>query len=418
MGGTSCVFLVGGIGGWAAATNLSGAVVASGTFVVDSYVKKIQHLTGGVISEILIKEGQKIAAGDVLVRLDATQARANLGIVTKRLDELTARLARLEAERDDEDQIAFPGTLLSRLDNTDIAAAVQSERRLFEFRKEDRAGKKSQLRERIKQFAHEIDGLKSRETAFDRGLSVLDAEIASLQVLRAKGIVSVLRLNDLEREAATLGGDRGEAMAGQAQAAGRISEARLQILQIDSDLKTEVSAELREVQGQIGEYIERKIAAEDQLKRIDIIAPQAGIVHQLAFHTVGGVISPGDVIMSIVPDSGGLALDAQIAPRDIDQIELGQKAVLRLSAFNQRTTPELNGTVVRIAADLTTNERSGSSYYQVRFVVAPEELARLDGLIVLPGMPVEAFIKTHERSAFSYFVKPLSDQISRAFRED
>lgn len=407
-----------GAGAWAAMTNLAGAVVASGHFVVDSYVKRVQHPTGGVVGEILVREGQQVSAGDVLMRLDATQTRANLGIVTRRLDELNARLARLEAERDDLAEILFPGSLLERADNADVVSILKSERRLFEFRSSSRQGNKSQLLERIAQFDHEIEGLKAQETAYDRGLKVLEIEIASLRGLHEKGIVSVQRLNGLETQAATFAGERGEKIAFQAQAAGRISETKLQIAQIDQDLKTEVGRELREVQGQIGEFIERKIAAEDQLKRIEILAPQAGRVHELTVHTVGGVISPADVILSIVPDRDKLALEARILPQDIDQVSVGQMAVIRMSAFNQRTTPELNGTVARIAADLTEDTRTGFSYYLVRLAVPHEELARLDGLLLVPGMPAEAFIQTGQRTALSYLAKPLADQIERAFREE
>lgn len=407
-----------GAGAWAATTNLAGAVVASGHFVVDSYVKRVQHPTGGVVGEILVREGQEVGAGDVLMRLDATQTRANLGIVTRRLDELSARLARLEAERDDLTEIMFPGQLLEREGNPDVASILKSERRLFEFRRTSRQGNKSQLLERIAQFDHEIEGLKAQEVAYDRGLDVLEIEIASLRGLHEKGIVSVQRLNGLETQAATFAGERGEKIAFQAQAAGRISETKLQIAQIDQDLKTEVGRELREVQGQIGEFIERKIAAEDQLKRIEILAPQAGRVHELTVHTVGGVISPADVIMSIVPDRDNLALEARILPQDIDQVSVGQMAVIRMSAFNQRTTPELNGTVVRVAADLTEDTRTGFSYYLVRLAVPREELARLDGLLLVPGMPAEAFIQTGQRTALSYLAKPLADQIERAFREE
>lgn len=412
------LIILGTVGAWATTTKLAGAVVASGHFVVDSYVKKIQHPTGGVVGEILVREGQKVQAGDVLMRLDATQTKANLAIITKQLDELSARLARLEAERDDQTEIVFPVQLLERIGDIDVASAVNSERKLFKFRKTSREGRKSQLLERIAQFEHEIEGLKAQEMAFSRGLQILDAEIVTLRGLHEKGIVSVQRMNALETQAATFGGERGEKIAYQAQVAGRISETKLQILSIDQDLKSEVARELREVQGQIGEFIERGIGAQDQLKRIDILAPQAGMVHQLVTHTVGGVISPADVIMSVVPDSDKLALEARIQPQDIDQIQLGQAAMLRLSAFNQRTTPELNGTVSRIAADLTEDPRSGLAYYVVRLSLPPEELNRLDTLALIPGMPAEAFIQTGERTALSYLVKPLSDQITRAFKEE
>ena len=417
VAGIAICVLFGGVGGWAAATGLSGAVVASGRVVVDSYVKKVQHPTGGVVGEILVGEGQKVRAGDVLMRLDATQTRANLAIVVKRLDELMVHQSRLDAERDDLDEIAFPGSLLARMDDPNVAQAVHSERRLFDFRKKSRQGKERQLRERIAQYEMEIVGLKAQEEAYSRGLAVIEEELNGLRPLKAKGYVTVQRKNTLEREGATLGGERGEAIAGQAQAAGRIAEARLQILQIDSDLKTEVGHELREIQGQIGEFVERKVAAEDELRRIDIIAPQTGMVHQLAVHTVGGVISPAETIMHIVPDNDRLAVEAHVSPQDIDEIYLEQRAVLRMSAFNQRTTPELNGEVTRIAAELSEDEQTGLTYYDVRISIPAGELTRLNGFALVPGMPVEAFIRTGERTVFSYLVKPLSDQISRAFRE-
>ncbi|WP_105425610.1 HlyD family type I secretion periplasmic adaptor subunit [Neorhizobium tomejilense] len=410
--------LVGGAGAWASVTNLSGAVVASGHFVVDSYVKKVQHPTGGVVGDIRVHEGDEVKAGDIVMRLDATQTRANLAIVTKRLDELAARLARLEAERDDLAAIVFPDWLRARLDNADVGSAIHSEIRLFDFRTQSRQGKKAQLAERITQYEHEIEGLKAQEDAYQQGIEVLATEIGSLTALRQKGIVSDQRLNSLKTQLATYGGERGEKIAYQAQAAGRITETRLQILQVDQDLKTEVGRELREVQAQFGEYVERKIAAEDELRRIDIIAPQSGIVHQLAVHTVGGVVAPADPIMLIVPEGEDLALEVQIAPKDIDQIQPGHKTVLRMSAFNLRTTPELNGYVSRIAADLTVDERTGRSYYLVRISVPHEEISKLEGLSLVPGMPAEAMIRTGDRTALSYLIKPLSDQINRAFREE
>ncbi|WLS06282.1 HlyD family type I secretion periplasmic adaptor subunit [Shinella oryzae] len=410
--------LAGGVGGWAATTQLAGAVVASGHFVVDSYPKKVQHAKGGIVGEIRVQEGQTVKVGDVVLRLDATQTRANLAIVTKRLNELHARLARLEAERDDRAAIDFPPDLSMDSNDSDIVSAVRSETRLFEFRREARNARKAQLAERIAQYEHEIEGLKAQETAYAGGLTVLRTEIASQESLHDKGVVSVQRLNSLKTQAATYDGERGEKIAYQAQTQGKITETRLQILSIDQDMKTEVGRELREIQGQIGEFVERKVAAEDELKRIDILAPQTGIVHQLAVHTVGGVVNPAETIMLVIPEGDDLALEVRIAPRDIDQIQPGQRAVLRLSAFNQRTTPELSGRVSRIAADLTVEERTGLSFYVVRIAVPHEEIQKLGGLTLLPGMPAEAMIQTGERTALSYLVKPLADQLNRAFREE
>lgn len=418
VGVIASLAMVGGAGAWASVADLAGAVVAPGHFVVDSYVKKVQHPKGGVVGEILVGEGDEVRAGDVLMRLDATQTRANLAIVTKRLNELAARLARLEAERDDLGEIAFPDWLLADGQDPEVAAAIHSETRLFQSRRDAREGQKAQLNQRIAQFEHEIAGLKAQEVAYGEGIAVLDTEIAALNRLREQGIVSDQRLNGLKTQAATFGGERGEKIAFQAQSAGRITETRLQILQIDQDLRTEVGRELREIQGQIGEYVERKVAAEDELKRIDIVAPQSGIVHQLAVHTVGGVISPADPIMLIVPEGDDLALEVQIAPKDVDQIQIGHAALLRMTAFNLRTTPELNGFVSRIAADLTTDERSGQSYYLVRVAIPQAEREKLKSLTLVPGMPAEVMIKTGDRTALSYLVKPLSDQIFRAFRED
>lgn len=418
VGGLSCIALVCGGLTWAAKTNLAGAVVATGHFVVDSYVKKVQHPTGGVVGEIAVHEGEAVHGGDVVMRLDATQTRANLAIITRRIDELTARMARLEAERDDLDTVEFPGWLVERQESADVASALRSETRLFEFRRQSRAGHKAQLRERISQFEYEIHGLKAQEDAYKQGIEVLDKEIAALSSLRLQGIVSDQRLNGLKTQVATFGGERGEKIAFQAQASGRISETKLQILQIDQDLKAEVGRELREVQAQLGEFIERRIAAEDELKRIDIVAPQSGIVHQLAVHTVGGVVTPADPIMLIVPEGDDLALEVQVLPKDIDQVHLGQSAVLRMSAFSLRTTPELNGHVTRVAADLTTDQRSGMAYYLIRLSVPANEVEKLGDLKLLPGMPAEALIQTGERTALSYLMKPLTDQISHAFREE
>lgn len=409
-----------GVISWAAAATLSGAVVAVGSFVVESYVKTVQHPTGGVVADLLVREGQKVNAGDVVLRLDDTQARTNLAIVSKRLNELTARQARLEAERDDRDRVQLPEELLQALalDSADVRKAVRSEEFQFGFRRNLRESKKSQLKERIAQYRHEIEGYGAQQDAFTRALGVLEDEISSLRPLYSRKLVSVQRLSALEREAASFEGDRGEARAAAAQAAGRIAEAELQILQIDQDFKTEVGRDLGNVQMEIGELVERKLAAEDELKRIDIRAPQTGLVHQLAVHTVGGVVSPADKIMLVVPEDDSLSLDVRVPPQDVDQLYPDQTALVRLTAFNRRTTPELNGRVERIAADLSEDPQTGVTYYLVRIRIPDSERQRLDGLVLVPGMPAEAFIRTHERTALSYFFKPLTDQMQRAFREE
>ena len=409
--------LVVGVGGWAATTAISGAVVASGSVVVDSNVKKVQHPTGGIVGELRVRDGDRVHAGDVVVRLDETVTRANLAIVTKGLGEMMARKARLESERDGLDTITFPAQLVAEADDPDQAAAMDSERKLFNLRKTARSGQKAQLRERIAQLGEEITGLTAQQNSKAREIALIERELAGVRELWKQNLVQLTRLTALEREAARLDGERGQLVAAAAQAKGKIAETALQILQIDQDIASDVAKELREVDGKIGELVERKVAAEDQLKRTDIRAPQDGTVFQLAVHTIGGVITAGDPIMLIVPEADNLSVDVKVNPQDIDQLQLNQKAILRFSAFNIRTTPEIEGGVTRISADTSTDQRTGQSYYTVRIAMPADQIERLGEVKLLPGMPVEAFMQTRDRTMLSYLIKPLHDQFLRAFRE-
>jgi HlyD family secretion protein len=410
--------LVVGVGGWGATAVISGAVVASGSLVVDSNVKKVQHPTGGIVGELRVRDGDHVHAGDIVVRLDETVTRANLAIVTKTLDELIARKARLEAERDGWATIVFPAQLMTGGNDPDRAAAMESERKLFNLRKTARTGQKAQLQERVAQLGEEIAGLTAQQNSKAKEIELVNRELAGVRELWSKNLVQLGRLTALEREAARLDGERGQLIAAAAQAKGKVAETALQILQIDQDLASEVAKELREVDGKIGEFIERKVTAEDQLKRIDVRAPQDGTVFQLAVHTVGGVITAGDPIMLIVPEADNLSVEVKVNPQDIDQLQLNQKAILRFSSFNARTTPEIDGVVTRISADTTTDQRTGQSYYTVRISMPPEQIQRLGEVKLLPGMPVEAFVQTGDRTMLSYLIKPLHDQFVRAFREE
>jgi HlyD family secretion protein len=409
--------LIIGVGGWGATAVISGAVVASGSLVVDSNVKKVQHLTGGIVGELRVRDGDRVRAGDIVVRLDETVTRANLAIITKGLDELMARKARLESERDGADTLVLPAQLLAGAGDPDRAAAIDSERKLFNLRRTARNGQKAQLQERIAQLQEEIVGLTAQQNSKAKEIALIERELAGVRELWKQNLVQLTRLTALEREAARLDGERGQLIAAAAQAKGKIAETSLQILQIDSDIASDVAKELREVDGKIGEFIERKVAAEDQLKRIDIRAPQDGTVFQLAVHTVGGVITAGDPIMLIVPEADNLSVEVRVNPQDIDRLQLKQKAIVRFTAFNVRTTPEIEGTVTRISADTSTDQRTGQSYYTIRIATAADQVERLGDVKLLPGMPVEAFVQTGERTLFSYLMKPLHDQFVRAFRE-
>jgi HlyD family secretion protein len=415
--GAAALLLVGSITVMGAATDLSGAVIAQGSLVVESNVKKIQHPAGGVVGELLVRDGMRVAAGDFLLRLDPTETQANLTAVTKALWELTARRARLEAERDAEPEIAFPDALHEAASDPDIGRIVTGERKLFELRRKAQQGQKSQLRERIEQLKEEIKGVAEQIEAKRQEIELIEKELVGVRDLWEKNLVPITRLNALERDAARLRGERGQLTARNAEAKGKISEIELQILQLDQNVRSDVAKDLADIRAKMSELTEKKVTAADQLRRIDIRAPQSGFVHQLSVHTKGEVVAAGEQIMLIVPSADALIVEAKVTPHDIDQVQLDQPAILRFPTFNQRTTPELNGTVSRVAADTMKDDKSGAAYYLVRVAINAGELERLNGLRLVPGMPVEAFIRTSDRSMLSYLFKPLTDQARRAFRE-
>jgi HlyD family secretion protein len=412
------VLLAGGVGGWAATTEFAGAVIAPGNLVVETNVKKVQHPTGGVVGELRVRDGTPVKAGDVVVRLDDTVTRANLAIVVKSLDELAARQARLEAERDGAAAPSFPAELLARRSDPAVVRLIAGEQKLFETRRSAQQGQKAQLKERVGQLQEQIAGLTDQITAKRRETALIGEELKGVRELWQKNLVPLTRVTALDRDAARLEGERGSLVSAVAQTKGKITETELQILQIDQDLGTEVGKELAEIRGKVSELVEKRVAAEDQLKRIDIRAPQDGTVHQLSVHTVGGVITPnGEPLMLIVPKADALTVEARIAPQEIDRVYGGQRAVLRFAAFNQRTTPELNGAVSVVSADISADPKTGATFYTVRIAISGTELARLGGLKLVPGMPVESFIQTEQRTVLSYLTKPLTDQTLKAFRE-
>jgi HlyD family secretion protein len=409
--------LAGGVGGWAGTMTLSGALIAQGQVVVDSNVKKVQHPTGGIVGELRVRDGDRVKQGDVVVRLDETVTRANLAIVNKGLDELYARRARLEGERDGLSEIKFPPDILARANDPDVAAILEGERRLFELRSSARNGQKAQLRQRVEQLGEEIRGLKAQRESKEKEIKLIIREKEGVHDLWKQKLVPLTKLTQIERDETRLEGEAGQLIAQTAQVGGKISETELQIIQIDRDLSSEVAKETREIEGKIGEFVERKVTAEDQLKRIEIRAPQDGTVFQSTVHTVGGVITAGDAIMLIVPEADSLTVEAKVNPQDIDQVREGMPTLLRFSAFNQRTTPEIYGKVSRISADASTDQRTGQTYYTVRIALPADEVAKLGEVRIVPGMPVETFIQTGDRTMISYLTKPLHDNLMRMFRE-
>jgi HlyD family secretion protein len=406
-----------GVGGWAAKTDIAGAVIAGGQVVVDTNVKKVQHPTGGIVGELKVRDGDKVASGDLLLKLDETVTRANLAIVSKGLDELTARRARLAAERDGASNIAFPPDGIARASEPALRDIMAGETRLLDLRATVRRGQTDQLRQRIAQIREEIGGQTKQATAKAAEIVLIKRELEGARDLWKRTLMPITKLTALEREATRLDGEHGAVLASIAQAKGKIAETEMQILQIERDFASEVAKELREIDAKIGELVERKVAAEDQLRRVDIRAPQTGRVHQLAVHTVGGVVTAGEPLLLIVPESEELSVEARIAPHEIDQLQIGQGARLRFTALNQRTTPEIAGTVKRIGADVTSDQRTGASYYTVRIAITEHELAQIGDVKLVPGMPVEVHIETPQRTVLSYLLKPMQDQMTRALRE-
>jgi HlyD family secretion protein len=399
---------VGILGGWATLVPLSGAVVAPGALVVQSKVKKVQHPTGGVVAQISVHDGAHVAAGDLVVHLDETQARANQQMLSNQLAQARARIARLTAERDGADEIKSPQS---------DPQLLTSEKSQFNARSAARKSQKELLRSRISQLGEQIAGFEAQIKSKASQLELIGGEQQGVQGLYDKGLVTLTRLTTLQREAARLDGERSQLVSAIAEAKAKISESEIQILRIDQDFRTEVTKELRESTDKEAELSERTVAAEDLLNRIDIRAPATGIVNQLSVHTIGGVVAPGEVIMEIVPDTDELEIEARLPPQDIDQVRRGQTTYVRLSAFNQRTTPQLKGFVSYVSADLTHDKQSNASYYTVRVTLPGEERHRLNDLQLMSGMPAEVFFQTGSRSMMSYLFKPITDQFQRMFTE-
>ena len=413
--------LFGGAGVWAATTHIAGAVIAPGSLVVRSSVKKVQHPTGGVIAEIDVRDGDHVKAGQVVIRLDDTVARATVGVVQVQLDELQARLARLAAERDDADHITFPTELVARENDPQIAGTLSGERKLFESRRLAKTGQRSQLEQRIAQSNEEIRGLEAQQAAKEQEISLIDTELTGVNELWSRNLVAINRVMQLRRDRARLSGERGQYVAEMARAKGKINETELQIIQLDKDFTTDVLKDLRDAQGKIAELTERLVAAQDQLKRVNIVAPQDGVVDQLSVHTVGGVVSNGEVLMQIVPRNDELIVEAKVEPRDIDQVSAGADAIVRIQAGEGRVNPDLIGKVILVSADLSHDKAAAGaperSYYTVRVSLARSELERLNGLALVPGMQAEVFVQTYARTPLQYLIKPLGDQMARVFRE-
>ncbi|SFS13191.1 HlyD family type I secretion periplasmic adaptor subunit [Sphingomonas jatrophae] len=396
---------------------ISGAVIGHGDVTVASKVKKIAHPTGGVIAEVYVRDGDRVRAGQPLMRLDSTVSSVSAEVTGESFDQLLADKARLTAERDGTAGIAFPRELLARHD-VSARAAIAEAQRLLRLKRASVAGQRAQLSERIRQQEQLIESYRRQIAANRQQVALIGPERDSVRGLYEKQLVTTARLNQLERAAVDLEGNAASLEANIAQTRARITETRQQILLLDQDSRTAAGAELAEVTRKLSEQQVNKTNAGDTFRRSIIRAPGAGVVDKLAFTTVGGVVPQGQTILEIVPDSEDLTVEARVSPSDIDAIAVGQPAVVRFSAFSAATTPEVAGRLTRISAERAEDQRTGSVFYTIEVEVDEAETARLGGLKLVPGMPVEVFVRTADRSLLSYIVKPLRDQLSRSFRQD
>ena len=418
LGMAIVLLLFGGLGAWAAIAELSGAVIANGVIAVSSKRQTVQHLEGGIIAELLVRDHEIVEAGQLLIRLDDTRAGVTLGIINGRLDLLSAQAARLMAERNGQPLVDFPAFLTDRAEDPTVVAIMDGQIELFEARRLALEGETEILTQRISQLGDQVRGLEAQQSAKDRQIALITEELAGLDRLFRQGLVPRTRILELQRAAERLRGEVGEHVAEIARTGTQIGETRLQIIQLQRAFGEQAVEELRDVQAQIFDLEQQQAAALDEMRRLDIRAPKAGAVVGLSVHTIGGVVAPGQPLMDIVPEEDELVVEAQVAPEDIDKIAGGLDAFVRLSAFDMRTTPELGGTVFSASADRLMDETTGMPYYLIGVRIPESELERLEGLSLVPGMPAEVFIKTGERTAMSYLVKPLTDSLEHVFRED
>ncbi len=405
-----------GFGFIAAVIEIEGAVIASGRVVVESNIKRVQHQEGGIVKEIHVREGQKVDAHDLLVRIDDTLPKTNLKIVQTRLFELWSLEARLSAERDDQTDIDLAEVAVGSL-VPEFSIAQQGQRNLLSARRQSQRAQKAQIAEQIDQYDEQIEGLIEQRDAKAKEAALIDQELRRLTGLLDKGLIKRGTVTSLQREKARIEGEHGRFAAEIAQSSQAIAERRVRILQITEDARTEVLEQLQAVRVEISELQEQRLAIRDQLNRAYIRAPQAGIVHQLTVHTVGRVVGPGEDLLAIVPQEDELVIDAQISPTDIDQIFTSQRAIIRMPGLHRGSTPELNANVMKISPDLLQDSITGNSYYNARLILPEEEIRKLSDVNILPGMPVETFVLSEARSILSFLTKPLSDHVSHMFRE-
>jgi len=406
-----------GLGGWAAFAPLNSAAVAPAVVKVEGNRKSVQHLEGGIVKELRVREGDKVASEQTLIVLDDTQARAAVDVFSKQYDELTAQEARLIAERDGTAAVQFPQALIARRAEPDVAAIIAGQTNLFKSRRTTLTGTVDVLRKKISQTQEQIVGLEGQAAAYKRQLQSTHNENNGLRDLFKKGYVPRQRMLELERSEAALEGQIAEVSANILRARQSIEEVNVQIVQAQSDRLAQVANDLRDVQVKLLEIGPKVSSAKETLRRTEIRSPYPGVVVGLTAFSVGGVISPGEKIMDVVPEKGGLIVEATVAPEDVKDLHVGMNAEVHLTAYKQRTVPIIHGKVLQVSADRLTDTKTGTGYYLAQVKVDEQELAELKDVRLAPGMPALVMIPTGERSALDYLLRPLTDSLRKSFRE-
>lgn len=416
-GHVSIAVMIGLFGGWAYTARINGAVIAPATLVVESYSKRVQHNEGGIVKNILVKDGDRVTAGQDLLLLDTTETKAELDIIQGMLDEMLIKKARLEAQRDGSADVVLPESLVPRASEPALASILAGQQKLLASSAESDKAKVDQLHQQVQQLTEQIGGINAQITSQSTQSKLIDEELSGLRQLQAQGLVPNSRVLSTEREAARLKGVKAELVSNRASSQSHIGEVKLRILQIDEDRRTQSLGDLRDTEARIAELQEKRVASSARLSRTSIKAPITGTIYQLAVHTEGGVIARGDTLMLIVPEGDDLVLEAKVSPNDIDQVVAGQPAQVRFPGFNARLTPEVGAEVTQVAADVTRIDANSPPFYSVRLTIPAKELERLGNQKLKPGMSAEAFIQTEARSPLTYLVKPLWDQVAHVWRE-
>ncbi len=418
IGVVTTVVLVAGFGWWSVGTRIAGAVITSGQIEVEQRRQLVNHPDGGIVAEIDVADGQTVAAGDLLIRLDGSELRSELAIVEGQLFEIMAQRARLEAERDGDAGLTFGDELVTvSATRAEVQNLMTGQENLFAARRETLARQTEQLDRRIGQIDSQVEGITAQVTALGTQLALIERELADQQGLLDKGLAQASRVLALEREQASLQGQAGELRASAAQAEGRKTEVELEILRLADARREEANAQLRDIGARELELSERRRVLNERIARLDIRAPVAGIVLGLAVTTPRSVIRPAEPLLYIIPQDRPLVIAAQVSPINVDEIRVGQEVKLLFPAFSARTTPELRGRVTMVSADALTDQRTQANFYRAEIELSPGESEKLGDVTLLPGMPVEAFIQTDERTPMAYLVKPFTDYFVRAFRE-